>query len=59
MFILFKLNQYKLSSVSSIDLDTYSNPSLFFSHRYSKQRDIESCGRQISVVGIFHEKNIY
>lgn len=58
-FILFKLNQYKLSSVFSIDLDTYSNPSLFFSHRYSKQRGIESCGRQISVVGIFHEKNIY
>ena len=59
MFILSKLNQYRLSFVSSLDIDTYSNPSLFFSHRYSKQRGIENCGRQISVVGIFDEKNIY
>ena len=32
--------------------NTYSNPSLFFSYRYSKKIGEETCGRQISIVGI-------
>ena len=32
--------------------NTYSNPSLFFSYRYSKKIGEENCGRQISIVGI-------
>jgi len=34
------------------DYNTYSNPSLFFSYRYSKKIGEENCGRQISIVGI-------
>lgn len=58
MFIKYKLSQYNLSCISFINLDTYSNPTLFFSHRYSKQRGVEYCGRQISVVGILKTKKI-
>ncbi|MDC3091132.1 peptidoglycan editing factor PgeF [Rickettsiales bacterium] len=58
MFIRYKLSQYNLSCISFINLDTYSNPTLFFSHRYSKQRGVNDCGRQISVVGILKTKKI-
>tara|TARA_B100001057_G_scaffold269722_1_gene269867 strand:- start:144 stop:911 length:768 start_codon:yes stop_codon:yes gene_type:complete len=34
------------------DYNTYSNPSLFFSYRYSKKKGEKNCGRQISIVGI-------
>mgnify|MGYP001178860564 CR=1 FL=1 len=34
------------------DYNTYSNPSLFFSYRYSRKIGGENCGRQISIVGI-------
>ncbi len=42
------VNKYKISKI-----DTYSNPELFFSYRYSKNYGNYDCGRQISVVGIF------
>lgn len=42
------VNKFKIS-----EIDTYSNPELFFSYRYSKNYGNFDCGRQISVVGIF------
>lgn len=41
------VKKYKISKI-----DTYSNPELFFSYRYSKNYGNQDCGRQISVVGI-------
>ena len=41
------IKKYEISRI-----DTYSNPELFFSYRYSKNYDGCDCGRQISVVGI-------
>ena len=41
------INKYYIS-----DYNTYSNPSLFFSFRYSKKIGKKNCGRQVSFVGI-------
>ena len=51
-YIEFKFNILGITQFSFSNLDTYSNPSLFFSYRYSKKMNINLCGRQISVVGI-------
>ena len=49
-YITSILKSFNIKYIHS-NFDTYSNPSLFFSYRFSKQKNKE-CGRQISVVGI-------
>ena len=45
------LKKKKISNFSISNYDTFSNPTLFFSYRYYKNKN-QDCGRQISVVGI-------
>ncbi len=41
-----------INNVGNVNLDTYTNPNLFFSHRRSFHKNIKETGRQISVIGI-------
>lgn len=50
--ILGVLENLKVKTYYISNHDTYSNPSLFFSHRYSKKAKEKNCGRQVSIVGI-------
>ena len=50
--ILGVLNNMQVKRYYISNHDTYSNPSLFFSHRYSKKANEKNCGRQVSIVGI-------
>ena len=50
--ILHSLKSMGIKKYEISKIDTYSNPELFFSYRYSKNYGNQDCGRQISVVGI-------
>ena len=50
--ILYDLKNMGVKKFEISKIDTYSNPELFFSYRYSKNYGNQDCGRQISVVGI-------
>lgn len=50
-YIINKLNQIGIKNIEDLSLDTYSNPSLFFSHRYSLKNNIDR-GAQISTIVI-------
>lgn len=50
-YIINKLNQIGIKNIEDLNLDTYSNPSLFFSHRYSVKNNINR-GTQISTIVI-------
>ena len=52
MFMYEELKKNNICNVSISEYNTYCNPKLFFSYRYSKQNGIDYCGRQISVVSI-------
>ncbi len=47
-----KFSNYNITRISISNLDTFSNPNRFFSHRYYISNKIKNCGRQISLVGI-------
>ena len=47
-----KILNLNIKKLSISNLDTFSNPSRFFSHRYCSSNKIKNCGRQISLVGI-------
>ena len=47
-----KILNLNIKKLSISNLDTFSNPSRFFSHRYCSSNKIKICGRQISLVGI-------
>tara|TARA_Y100000590_G_C15697775_1_gene1005792 strand:+ start:685 stop:1461 length:777 start_codon:yes stop_codon:yes gene_type:complete len=49
--INFQLKSCSIKKVFNINMDTYFNNSLFFSHRYSKHNNILPTGRMINLIG--------
>ena len=49
--IKFQLLKNGIKNVENIDLDTYSNEELFFSHRRSSHNDKLPTGRMINIIG--------
>ena len=49
--IKFQLLKNGIKNVENIDLDTYSNEDLFFSHRRSSHNDKLPTGRMINIIG--------
>ncbi len=47
-----KILNYNNKNFYISEIDTFSNPYYFFSHRYCSVNKIKNCGRQISLVGI-------
>ena len=47
-----KIKSFKLKKFSISNIDTFSNPKDYFSHRYYIKKGIKNCGRQISLVSI-------
>ena len=45
-------NYDAITAIDSVSLDTYSNPKLFFSHRYNKENNISCDGRQASIISL-------
>ena len=49
--INFQLNEASVSKIGNIDIDTYSNKDIFFSHRYSSHKGQLPTGRMINLIG--------
>lgn len=49
--IQFQFNKNNVKNVYNIDLDTYENKSLFFSHRRSTHKGTLPTGRMINIIG--------
>ena len=49
--INYQLKTSSIKNISNIDLDTYSNKNIFFSHRYSTHNNILPTGRMINLIG--------
>ena len=50
--IKYQLKQLGLKKIHSVELDTYSNESLFFSHRRSTHKGNKSSGRLINIISL-------
>ncbi len=50
--IKYQLKELGLKKIHNINLDTYSNKSLFFSHRRSVHKDKKTTGRLINLISI-------
>ena len=46
-----QIRENKVKNIENIDLDTYSNPNLFFSHRKSTHNGNNLTGRMINIIG--------
>ena len=46
-----QIRENKVKNIENIDLDTYSNPDLFFSHRKSTHNGTNITGRMINIIG--------
>ena len=49
--IKFQLIKNDIKNIKNIELDTYSNEELFFSHRRSTHNDNLPTGRMINIIG--------
>ena len=49
--IQFQFNNNMINNVYNIDLDTYENEDLFFSHRRSTHNENLPTGRMINIIG--------
>ena len=52
LFLQQCLKNAEIVNIGNVELDTYTNPHLFFSHRRSSHKNMNETGRQISVIGI-------
>ena len=52
LFLQQSLKNANILEIGNVDLDTYTNPHLFFSHRRSFHKNMNETGRHISVIGI-------
>ena len=52
LFLQQCLKNAEIINIGNVELDTYTNPHLFFSHRRSSHKNMNETGRQISVIGI-------
>ena len=52
LFLQQCLKNSEIINIGNVELDTYTNPHLFFSHRRSSHKNMNETGRQISVIGI-------
>ena len=52
LFLQQCLKNAEIINIGNVELDTYTNPHLFFSHRRSSHKNTNKTGRQISVIGI-------
>ena len=50
--IKYQLTQLGLKKIYDINRDTYSNESLFFSHRRSNHKGVKSSGRLINIISL-------
>ena len=50
--IKYQLKELGLNKIHNVNLDTYSNKSLFFSHRRSSHNDKKTTGRLINLISI-------
>ena len=55
--IKFQLSENKIMKIDDIDIDTYENKDLFFSHRRSTHLNKLPTGRMINIIG-FNKKII-
>ena len=53
-----KIKELGIDNFTISGFDTYSNPKIFFSHRYSLKNELKDCGRQISLVGYKNENRL-
>ena len=49
--IQFQFNNNKINNVYNIDLDTYENEDLFYSHRRSTHNETLPAGRMVNIIG--------
>ena len=49
--VKFQLIKNGIKNIENIELDTYSNEELFFSHRRSSHKDKLPTGRMINIIG--------
>ena len=50
--IIYQLKELGLKKIKNVNLDTYSNKSLFFSHRRSFHNDKKTTGRLINLISL-------
>ena len=50
--IKYQLQELGLKKIYCVNLDTYNNESLFFSHRRSTHKGIKSSGRLINIISL-------
>ena len=51
--IKFQLIKNNINNIANIELDTYSNKELFFSHRRSTHDQKLPTGRMINIIGFY------
>ena len=51
-YILYRLKKMNLSKISFTGEDTYTNPKMFFSHRYQKHNNQIITGRMMGIIGL-------
>ena len=48
--IQFQLKEMKIHNIHNVDIDTYSNEDIFFSHRRAKHKNLLPTGRMINII---------